>query len=75
MDGARMSSGECSGGVILEKLKPCPFCGGKAMLYAKTGLTTIGIYAIRCLKCNMGFGYTFATEELAIETWNRRVSE
>jgi len=59
----------------LEKLKPCPFCGGKAILYAKVGFTTIGVYDIRCQKCNAGFGYTFATEELAIETWNRRVKD
>lgn len=67
----------------MEKLKPCPFCGGKAAIYGTYrdgGEVTIypiglGIYDVRCQECNAGFGDTYTTEELIIEKWNRRVSE
>jgi Lar family restriction alleviation protein len=68
----------------MEKLKPCPFCGGKAAIYGtyRKGeaaiyprFGTLGIYDVRCQECNAGFGDTYTTEELVIEKWNRRVKD
>lgn len=66
-----------------EKLKPCPFCGGKA----NVGLDDFNKYLVMCGECGvmMGIsleigveiinGWTAEIEsaELAIENWNRRV--
>lgn len=67
---------------MAEKLKPCPFCGERAMLckdrYEK--------FLIQCSSCQLYFGIeledneelidgwraTFNTTEEAIEAWNRR---
>lgn len=71
-------------------LKPCPFCGGEAYLETNhrafiKGETTKVAY-VRCRKCNARterfelekFGCTSHSAEadkLAMEAWNRRVSE
>lgn len=61
-----------------EKLKPCPFCGGKAeirtMIYAGNAL-----YYVRCPRINC-FIHCFTkkkyeTEAEAVEAWNRRVND
>lgn len=48
-------------------LKPCPFCGGVAMI----SKDMIGDYRVECYHC---FAHTFYedSEEKAIEEWNRR---
>jgi len=59
------------------KLKPCPFCGGEAVL-KKVPNTLITPYYVRCdnkecamwvATCNRG------TAEEAIELWNRRAND
>lgn len=51
-----------------EKLKPCPFCGGKATI---NGITLV---YIKCTKCGVEtVGYR--EEDEAIEAWNRRVND
>lgn len=57
------------------KLKPCPFCGGKARL------KTIGDgYFVDCA-LEKGFcavipcTWDYETAEVAIEAWNRRAGE
>ncbi len=60
-------------------IKPCPFCGGEAMLVHNATRKIYGTdrymtgVAIGCDTCtvNMFFG----SEKLAIEAWNRRTSE
>ena len=66
---------------MIEKLKPCPFCGGEARvtdvipprLYTKDVA-----YCVYCSSCDLLFGFDmdyggeFATEAEAIEAWNRR---
>lgn len=53
------------------KLKPCPFCGGKA----KPNLY-LGNYAITCTDClGMIAPYRGQTLEEAIDAWNRRADD
>lgn len=50
-----------------EELKPCPFCGGVASLCYEEDE---GVY-VKCTGCQIKI--EFATNEEAIEAWNRRV--
>lgn len=58
-------------------LKPCPFCGGDAVI-KQTGRLKI---TIRCQKCLMGltqkvFRYSLEwLEDKVIEAWNTRVKQ
>lgn len=54
-----------------EELKPCPFCGGKAMYHEFKGIY-ITFYSVRC-KC--GASRTGKTKDNTIMLWNRRVSD
>jgi len=49
------------------KLKPCPFCGSTKIKM----INGPGKYWLVCDKCKASTNMT-ATEEKAIETWNRR---
>jgi Lar family restriction alleviation protein len=49
-----------------EELKPCPFCGGNAILYAA------GIPYVRCDNCGTQTT-AYQTPDHAITAWNRRV--
>lgn len=49
-----------------EKLKPCPFCGGKAVMH-KIGT----VYTLECLDCGGSLFKNTKTEVIA--AWNRRV--
>lgn len=59
----------------MDKLKPCPFCGGKAVLEHE--YATPGYSYIRCKECGVK-GLTFimkferSSDQEAIEAWNRR---
>ena len=46
-------------------LKPCPFCGGKAIL------ANIGMNWITCTECDVETPWYEESED-AIEAWNRR---
>lgn len=62
---------------MMEELKPCPFCGSKAILRkVATGRNRSGYeYYVRCynLNCTV-YVHTFYrdTEDEAVENWNRR---
>ena len=65
----------------MAELKPCPFCGGKAKIYATTTRTypDHGKHYCYCEKC-LATGRSFSDFEndgssvfKAIEAWNRRV--
>lgn len=59
----------------MDKLKPCPFCGGEAVVSGHHNRFTEW-YLCSCQKCHIsqtGIEYTFRHE--AIEAWNRRVND
>jgi len=53
--------------IIMEELKPCPFCGGKAVILKEN------MYSVRCNSCFIGTDFCF-TEQEAITAWNRRTT-
>lgn len=54
----------------MTKLKPCPFCGGKAICMNAGS----GVYYIRC-KCCGSITQTSLGKQLATKAWNRRDGE
>lgn len=54
------------------KLKPCPFCGGKAKIFPTPD--DFG-YGVECENDCIFFFGQFDTRERAIEAWNRRACE
>ena len=50
------------------KLKPCPFCGGKAIIDGCDDT----LWIVICKKCDASIGYK-ETECEAIDAWNSRV--
>lgn len=60
----------------MDELKPCPFCGGIAVI--RKDEERINPFFVRCgnIDCKMVVGTNyFSTEEEAIEAWNGRVSD
>lgn len=55
------------------KLKPCPFCGGKAESCTPWMGMAYG-YWVRCEACGCETEVS-STEEQAAEAWNRRAGE
>ena len=60
------------------KIKPCPFCGSIGELQEDM----YGFYVMQCVNCGCqtpkkraGWGSEKASMDLAIEAWNRRVSD
>lgn len=55
------------------KLKPCPFCGGKALIIDVEPTEEIYYIGV-CLniECGASIGIYSATREEAAEAWNRR---
>ena len=49
------------------ELKPCPFCGGKAVIFKY-------FWSVRCEDCLVETSI-FETKEEATEAWNRRVND
>lgn len=57
-----------------EKIKPCPFCGGKPKVYSTptTGMFE-GFAQIGCERCNVTqIGTQYRNVKEATEAWNRR---
>jgi len=53
----------------MDKLKPCPFCGGEGCVQVN-GLTNT--YGVVCLDCFAETQPFWQTEKEAIDAWNRR---
>lgn len=73
-----------------EKLKPCPFCGGKAYLESKhrafIDAKTTRVAFVRCTVCNARSGRVKLTDygktsnsweanQKVIDAWNRRIND
>jgi Lar family restriction alleviation protein len=65
----------------MKRLKPCPFCGGKAK-YREIEAVEIdtpnaGAEYIECTKCGACTNLTFpamdGVKEIVIEKWNKRI--
>lgn len=60
---------------MIEKLKPCPFCGSKSVTLEKRNSG----YQVRCWYCGARGKYVVAksiiNKKEAIDAWNRRVGE
>ena len=54
----------------MDKLKPCPFCGGKPEV--RGGTTVLSLTQIRCTDCQCCTAYWRGYDK-AVEVWNRRV--
>lgn len=52
------------------KLKPCPFCGGKAELFTEYEI----FFKIQCVVCGCGT-LNGTSKPLVIERWNRRTTD
>ena len=57
------------------KLKPCPFCGGRAKRETARGFVVPPMHIVRCTKC--GCMTTWMREDWrnAVSVWNRRAGE
>lgn len=53
----------------MKELKPCPFCGGEAGLFAYEIFVEYSVY---CKSCHNGTD-EYRSKEGAIEAWNRRI--
>lgn len=61
----------------MDKLKPCPFCGGKAEL---ENSMRENCSRIKCTKCRVKTeafikSFKYSSDQLAAEAWNRRVND
>ncbi|MBQ6232824.1 MAG: Lar family restriction alleviation protein [Clostridia bacterium] len=59
----------------MTKLKPCPFCGGEAVLEDCGPYYGEGRFFVRCSKCDIVQEHLWATKQTAIKAWNRRVKD
>ena len=57
---------------MMEKLKPCPFCGGEANRGVRIRRRRIIGFDVMCNVCKASISWQ-NTEDDATEAWNRRV--
>ena len=57
----------------MDKMKPCPFCGGKAIIHDFKPFREKRLWYISCHDCEIE-QINYLSEQEAIEAWNRRVS-
>lgn len=55
------------------KLKSCPFCGGKAIILHTDPSYQLSHFFVTCNSCGVETPRVSRTREQAIEVWNRRV--
>ena len=56
-------------------LKPCPFCGGQAILFVHTFHKLNDSYSVGCSKCQAHTYSFYDTIGTAIDAWNRRAND
>ena len=60
---------------MTKTMKPCPFCGGKAVLhFASWPNGDVRWHLIKCNECKIN-GIMSVNKDKAIRHWNRRPSE
>ncbi|WP_293826112.1 Lar family restriction alleviation protein [uncultured Parolsenella sp.] len=64
----------------MERLKPCPFCGGQTirMRMLDNPCSTFdgkGTFYFACRPCNAVTSIMASSERAAVERWNRRVDK
>lgn len=59
----------------MSELKPCPFCGGSAVLLPHRFSDGFVCCGIVCRVCSARTSHFYATEKEAIEAWNRRFND
>lgn len=58
------------------KLKPCPFCGGRALIGVHICIKERKTYyTTHCQKCGVSDLKHHKSEDEAIEAWNRRTKD
>ena len=57
---------------MTDKLKPCPFCGGKAFVKEHKFHGCSNTYGVKCSECHTQTLQFFDTEEIAVKRWNTR---
>lgn len=57
----------------MDKLKPCPFCGGEAYIQSLPTARKTKIYSVKC-RCGVMFRF-MDRKYKAIEAWNRRATD
>ena len=69
-----LECGRCngSGAINTYKLKPCPFCGGKAEINNLIKFDNNDRFWVECKECGIGTKI-YDSEQEATEAWNRRV--
>ena len=62
---------------MMAKLKPCPFCGGKAYVDVDEGVFAPGVkfYRVRCKNFCVQQMEHFPKKSIAIDGWNTRAKE
>lgn len=55
------------------EIKPCPFCGGKAIVEDCGTCGDTGRYFVRCSKCDISQDALWATKQTAVKRWNKRI--
>ncbi len=60
-----------------QKLKPCPFCGGKPDFIKRITLDYFTgkdekRWSYKCRKCHVWLAFNYATRYEAVKAWNRR---
>lgn len=54
------------------ELKPCPFCGGEAIIEDCGTCGNAGRYFVKCSKCEIAQDALWATKQTAVKRWNKR---
>ena len=56
------------------KIKPCPFCGGEALMMRFRGSSNRNSRLLQCRQCQVSYGWV-ATPEEAAALWNKRTND
>lgn len=60
---------------MTNKLKPCPFCGGKAAINEIQFGVNRGGSCVECTKCQASTNIDFGFKENFVSNWNRRTTQ